>query len=618
MDQLPIPRSIQLLSSELTDQIAAGEVVERPASVVKELVENALDAGATRISVEIERGGQGLIRITDNGSGIAADELPLALTRHATSKIATFHDLLNVASFGFRGEALASVGSVSRLRLVSRAERHEAAAIAAEHGRLGEVEPAALASGTIIEVRDLFANVPARLKFLKSLGTEAKRCQDAVSRMALSRLDVGFVFKAEGRTLFRFPPDQPLSSRLAAFWPPAICEGLLPFDRARDGRRIHGLAGSPQKAQGRADRMLFFVNGRAVQDRVLSSAAREAYKGRLLAREYPQVVAFLELPPEEVDVNVHPAKMEVRFREEQSVFLLVRQTLQDALEATGPALYADAGRAPGEAGTAAAPPPRWRPAPTPAQLGLVQPRSSRAYGDSQAEDDTFFPQPKFPAYREYTRQVAEEPSAEAPSRPFSDAGREPSAATQEARPPSIGDMRYLGQIADTYLLLGLPDGTLGILDQHAAHERILYAAMHRRGRSGQSMPLALPVEMHLHEAQAEKLAELGDELAALGFGLERPSHGLVRITSTPSSLTAGAARDYIEAALDGQATSLEDLWVLMSCKTALKAGQPLAQDEALRLIEAWRAVPDRYYCPHGRPALVRLGAGELERLFKRR
>lgn len=619
-------RAIRPLPSELADQIAAGEVVERPSSAVKELVENALDAGATRLTVEIERGGQALIRITDNGSGIAADDLLLAVTRHATSKIATFHDLVRVASFGFRGEALASIGSVSRLRIVSRVGHAEAAAILVEHGRVGPVEPAALGQGTVVEVRDLFAAVPARLKFLKSEATEAKRCQESVERMALARLDAGFVFKNGGRTVFRFTPEQTLQSRLAVLWPPAVCEDMLPFDRRRDSLRVHGLAGSPQKAQGRADRMLFYVNGRAVQDRVLASAAREAYKGRLLAREYPQIVVFLELPAEEVDVNVHPAKSEVRFRDERAVFSLLRQALLEALEASGPALYADAARDPSDMSIASDTVGGWRPR-TPSELGLAAERP-----ENRTVQRPLPVAPKFPAYGAYVEDCArregeetqpswpvihERPAAQpAPHRPAPPP--ESAAPDAPAREPQLKDgPRYLGQIADTYLLLELPDKTLGILDQHAAHERVLYAAMRARGRSGQTRPLALPLALSLHPAQTARLAEIAPDLAALGFVFESAGQTL-RVSSVPSSLSPGEARDYLDAALSDQPSSLEDLWVLLSCKTALKAGTPLARDEALHLLQAWLETPDRSYCPHGRPALVRLGPAELERLFKRR
>lgn len=614
---------IRILPSELADQIAAGEVVERPSSVVKELVENALDAGARRITVDIERGGQGLIRISDDGAGIPPDQLPLAVTRHATSKIASFHDLMRVASFGFRGEALASIASVSRLTITSRAGRDEAYALDVEHGRLGEVRPAALSKGTVIEVRDLFANVPARLKFLKTEATEARRCHEIVARMALAHLDTGFVISSGGRSLFRFTAGQTLQARLAVLWPPAICEGLMKIDRARDEMRLRGLAGNPLKAQARPDRMLFFVNGRPVQDRLLASAAREAYKGRLLAREYPQLALFLELDPLEVDVNVHPAKLEVRFRDEQAVFRLVRQALADALDATAPAGYALAPRGVSEAGRAAD------------EKGLFgyarrdetaspdrSPEPFRAPADRSLSFDRparqpLAQRPKFAAYRDFSTHAQTSPQHD--QRPHGDPTpqRESSAFPERAAEPSLQGMRYLGQIEATYLLLALPDGSLGILDQHAAHERVLYAAMRERGTNGQSMPLALPIEMRLHPSQAARLSEAWQELRSLGFALSSDAD-VLRITATPPSLTAGAAREYVEAALSGQSGSLEDLWVLLSCKTALKAGTPLARDEALGLIEAWLASPGRENCPHGRPTLVRLSAADLERLFKRR
>lgn len=620
---------IRILPSELADQIAAGEVVERPASVVKELVENALDAGARRITVDIERGGQGLIRVSDDGAGIPPDELPLAVTRHATSKISSFHDLMRVASFGFRGEALASIASVSRLTITSRAGRDEAYALDVEHGRPGEVRPAALAKGTVVEVRDLFANVPARLKFLKTESTEARRCHEIVARMALAHLDTGFVISSGGRSLFRFTAGQTLLARLAVLWPPAICEGLMEIDRARDGMRLSGLAGNPLKAQARPARMLFFVNGRPVQDRLLASAAREAYKGRLLAREYPQLALFLELDPLELDVNVHPAKLEVRFRDEQAVFRLVRQALADALDATAPAGYALAPRGVPEAGRAAD------------EKGLFgyqgahgattrarSPESSRTSAHGSAFDrpasQPLAQRPKFAAYRDFASHEEADATRDGTPRqpgrsPMGDrASEQPQGIFPErAAEPSLQGMRYLGQIEATYLLLALPDGSLGILDQHAAHERVLYAAMRERGTSGQSMPLALPIEMRLHPSQAARLGEAWQELRSLGFGLSADAD-LLRITSTPPSLTAGAAREYVEAALSGQSGSLEDLWVLLSCKTALKAGTPLARDEALGLIEAWLAAPGRGNCPHGRPTLVRLSAADLERLFKRR
>lgn len=660
----PSPRrSIALLPETLKNQIAAGEVVERPASVVKELAENSLDAGALRVDVAIERGGQGFIRVEDDGAGIPPEELVLAVTRHATSKIVSAQDLFGIDSFGFRGEALASVGSVARLVIASRAcGREEAFALQVDGGRVGDLGPAALGSGTRVEVRDLFHNVPARLKFLKTPGSEAKRCREALFRLSLSHLEAAFGFWSDGAEVFRVPAGQTLSARLAHFWPPALCRGLHPFDHSGPAGRVHGLAGDPSQAQPRAERLLLAVNGRPVQDRMLLAAVREAYSGRLLSREYPQVALFLEVDPAEVDVNVHPAKSEVRFRDEGGIFSLVRRAVRETLDrelsgafavreaasafgvspqAAGPggqpSLFAEPGRlpVPGSApepipvpGSLAESPGR-EPWPGGPGIGPADPAPGSGDPGSISDGGCGFPFGAG-AFREEGLAPVRETSPPAPK--FSTRAAFHQAVAREVRDagfpgapaPATGGLElspglaYLGQAAGTYLVLAEAGGGLVLVDQHAAHERVLYDTIRQGRLAGDSRPLALPLELALHPAEEEVARRFWSDWARLGYRLSLEGGGRLMLRATPGSMTPGQALDALRQVLAGRTQTLEEVWISLACSQAVKAGEALAPDEALALLSAWSACPDRAYCPHGRPAAVPLGRSELERLFKRK
>lgn len=689
-------RTIRVLPPHLQNQIAAGEVVERPSSVVKELVENSLDAGADRVQVQLEGGGLELILVQDNGRGMDPAEMRLALTRHATSKITAVEDLESIATFGFRGEALPSIASVSRLRMTSKSQdAPDAHFLEVGYGEASGEGPAAMTQGTRIEVRGLFGNVPARLKFMKSLPTEVRRCQEVIERMALGRLDAGFKFSVGERTALRFVPGQNLLARLGVVWPPAVTQALTPVEGEMHGLRVTGFAGLPHVGQARPDRMLFYVNGRPVQDRVLLRAVREAYKGRMLAREYPVAALFLQAGPGEVDVNVHPAKTEVRFRDEGLAFTLVRTVVARALDLGAPsaamrgvldhqspsvreglaeapaapkyATYRDyltevAGAAreahgqerpaqPQSGADQPAPSPRapafgvsgggvsadwlasrpgmegFDPADTPAYLRRAPEGFSRAQEEAQPPRVQRYQQP--PALHDSSGSQAQS-YGDHPAQGGQEDGWRPHRARPGEGPASgaqgraasrgrgVGGVEYLGQVAGTYLVLRLAGEGLALLDQHAAHERVLFERMRAAHTRGQSQPLAIPFEMSLHLAEQKKLTALWGELSALGFQMESVRPGLTAVRGVPPLLSAGEAKEFLKEALSGQAGGMEDLWAIMSCKGAVKAGDALADDEALALIAEWSAVPGRDYCPHGRPVVVTWEKKELEKLFKRR
>ncbi len=666
---------IRLLPPELCNQIAAGEVVERPASVVKELVENSLDALASDVNVVLENGGQGLIRVQDNGIGIAHEELELAVTRHATSKIQAVDDLENINSYGFRGEALPSVASVSRCSVTSLlAGQDEAWSIEVEFGIIKGIQPSSLHKGTVVEIRDLFSNVPARLKFLRGMPTEVRHCQEWLSRLALARPDVAFSLVSDGREILRFLPGQSLTERLEIIWPKLITDALVPFDRTHHDIHVHGLAARPEVSQPRGNRQLLFVNGRSVSDKKLLAAIREAYKGRLTSREHPQIVLFVEMDPAEVDVNVHPAKSEVRFRNERAVFSAVLFALRSALEMEeyadldavppdsiavepvreieGSSLLAGGGedKAPssfeGSDAVSGQPgqPERWgywgrtdRPLNAGMTIRHSECRESGDSGDrsewlvqeetgypADEQDGTFFGK-KLPGCDEAAESGSVQADAtmmagDADSSPWQKGQEGPQTGvcrTEGEGGIQIGGLTYLGQIARTYLVFRDARDALVLLDQHAAHERVLYAKITAHGYQGQGQGLAVPLEMTLHSSEAQRWQEMQPVFAALGFSAGLREGKLV-VRAIPVLLGRMEAVSFLKEALAGRKDDLNSRFASMACKAAIKAGQKLTADEVATLMRQWLVTKDKENCPHGRPTMLRWDAFQLEKLFKRR
>lgn len=601
---------IRLLPAELCNQIAAGEVVERPASVVKELVENSLDAGASQIDVTLENGGQSLIRVQDNGSGIGRDQLELAVTRHATSKIRSIDDLDQIGSYGFRGEALPSIASVSRFKIVSRKKNQKnpdemAGLLEVEHGVISRVADANLREGTLIEVQDLFSNTPARLKFLKSPATELKKAQNWLVRLALASLSTGFVFSAGGREILRFLPGEDLRFRLSKIWPLELTEELLPVRASVHGISLEGLAGPPQLRQPKPDRVLFYVNGRPVNDKRLMSAVKEAYKGRIISKDYPQLVLFVNINPLDIDVNVHPAKTEVRFRNEGALFSAVSVAMGQAFQnLSGFSSYPGA-----DGGYIKNPEPAtrfWDNLKDPPIL--PRPEKKSVPGEWQASFSDNILEENIPVYQEAKSSFDDIINTSIPLEPTFPAAEKTSAPVER--------LDYLGQVAATYLVLRDTAGALLLLDQHAAHERVLFYRL-SSGNVENGVNLIVPLELRIESEQKDLTKKLTPILNSIGFKLHLEGGKLV-VKCIPALLTRGEAKDFLQEVLAGQKENPAALFNSLACKGAIKAGQKLTSDEAYELLRQWQSTPDADFCPHGRPCVLRWDAGALEKLFKRR
>ncbi len=592
---------IQFLSDALISQIAAGEVIERPASVVKELVENALDARARRIEVELERGGCGLIRVRDDGVGIPPAELALALARHATSKITSLGDLESVATLGFRGEALPSMASVSRLSLVSRSgTASHAWALAARDGVPAAPSPASHPPGTSVEARDLFFNVPARRKFLRSEATEFQHIVRTLERLALSRFEVAFTLVHNGRTVWSLPAAHTHPERLARV--AKVCGEdfaghVIELEHDMGGLRLSGWAALPTFSRSQSDLQFAFVNGRFVRDKLLSGAARMGYQDVMFHGRFPAYLLYLELDPAWVDVNAHPQKLEVRFRDSRRVHDFVLRTLERALADTRPSVESS-GSAPLDWLTGSA---RFGAVPQPAQARFVLPQG-RA------------PLPGEDAYRSLMEH-ADYTVNEAPG-----AG----GAQQSVGAAPLG--YAIAQLHGVYILAQTTDGMV-LVDMHAAHERVMYERM-KKLLAGEvaGQQLLVPEIIHVTPSQAEAAESHSQEFAALGFGVSRLAPDQLALRAVPSLLAgrdaAGVVRDVLSDLLE-QGTSrrveesINHLLATMACHAAVRARRNLTLPEMNALLRDMEGTERADQCNHGRPTWVRLSLGDLDRLFLR-
>ncbi|WP_419252576.1 DNA mismatch repair endonuclease MutL [Caulobacter sp. ErkDOM-YI] len=625
------------LPPETVNRIAAGEVVERPASAIKELVDNAIDAGATHIEVEAHGGGLTRILVADDGMGLSADELPVAIERHATSKLAPdadgLWDLLRIHTMGFRGEALPSIGSVARLQISSRAKgAKDAFSILVEGGQVGDVAPAAFPGphGARIEVRDLFYATPARLKFMKSERAEALAITEEIKRQAMAHEAVGFSLDIDGRRVLRLPPEHPgpqgRLARLAAVLGRDFQDNAIEIDQTRDGVRLTGFAGLPTYNRGNAAHQYLFVNGRPVRDRLLQGALRAAYADFLARDRHPTAALYVSLDTAEVDVNVHPAKAEVRFRDPALVRGLIVGALRHALAGAGhrasttvATAALDSIRAQGGS------PFQFRADPSPAGFsawregGWAPPRPQGLPGlsDVSARVEPGFSDVLGQAYDAIQN---------------GDAARSYPQAGDYAAPPfdpvdfPLGAAR--AQVHETYIVAQTRDGMV-IVDQHAAHERLVYERMKGEMESGgvTRQTLLLPEVVDLDPAEAERILARAEELAALGLVIESFGPGAVLVRETPALLgksdAAGLVRDIADdLAENGQALALKErleaVCSTMACHGSVRAGRRLNGAEMNALLREMEATPHSGQCNHGRPTYVELKLADIERLFGRR
>jgi len=615
-DGIQVQNKIRIMPKHVSSKIAAGEVVERPASILKELVENAIDAGAEDIEVELVTGGIESIRVVDNGEGMGRDDIVLAFERFATSKITTFDDLTGVRTFGFRGEALPSIAAVARVEVSTRTEGSVGGTRAViERGKVTEIADVGCSLGTTITVTGVFGEVPARRKFLKSEVTERSHCVENIVRCALSRKDVRFSVSEKGRTIFTAPKTDDTEQRIARIIGPAFIEKSRWIEKSRDGYAVHGYVSSPEFSRSNTKGIYCFVNGRYVRDTVIHHALMKSYRRFIEAKRYPHVVVFVDVPPGDVDVNVHPAKIEVRFARSQEVYGLLVDAVTDAFSPW----KAESGRH--DNGSE-----------------FIEPRAGSDYGRRVEE-----------AVRHYTLRtgMGKEWSAR-PGKPRGALGRNDmtnvgkrwdlaenagvtTARMSEEEPlpgKTFSQMRYAGEIDGTYLVL-IDDDGLVLVDKHVAHERVLYERLKKQAAeaSPASQELLMPQIIELQRSQAAFVLDNKSIFEELGFSLEHYGGSSIAVKSVP--VVCGGMNceqviadigDELERAGTVESLSLvrERVMTVIACKGAVKAHDALSADEIAQLCRDLDDTPYSSHCPHGRPVSVRFGVYDLERIFKRR
>jgi DNA mismatch repair protein MutL len=607
---------IHQLPPSVITKIAAGEVIERPASVVKELLENAVDAGSRRIDIEVEQGGAELIRVVDNGGGIVADDLPLAFASHATSKLRGADDLFRIGTLGFRGEALASIGGVAQVTLQSRPAGQAAGAeITCHGGVLSAVRAWNGSPGTRIEVRHLFYNTPVRRKFLRTTATEMGHVCEAFTRLALAHPALHLTLRHNGKAVYEVPGSAGLLDRIALFFGKEVRERLYPVQFQHGPVTLAGYLADPACERGNAKMQYLFVNGRCIRDRSLGHAVQEAYRGLLMTGRYAVTFLFLDLPPEQVDVNVHPTKTEVRFRDGHALYQLVFSTLRNRLSAenltarlrvtstlAGPqVLLNDPG---GDAGSSILLPP-----PPPASVA----RSGTEAASSPPMPPTL------------GNGAAAEPSASAG--PHREAVVSALAQGPNGPGVSLGAEFKAIQLYDAYLVVETPQGML-VIDQHALHERILFEQFKRKLRSGplETQRLLIPEPIDLSAEQAARALECREALAEFGLGVENFGGGTILLTSYPAILGNRSPQATLRAVVEHLSAKdrmptreqlLSDLLSLMACHAAVRAGDRLTPEEISSLVGQRELADDTHHCPHGRPTALLFSRHDLDRQFRR-